>query len=222
MLSRFTGFKSFHFSVPGPDAGHIAQTHPASSGSILLLHSFLQTPDSFVNPAWVVCDYVCSTYFCKVLFNFFLKTCVCVYACSCTCVYVFVHACAHVCWYPWKLGGGARFSETEVPGSCELASILLGLGLGSSEGAALFPAVQHLFEHIVSFFNCYCCCFGFFFVLEFFHFLLVIFFIYISNAIPNVPYTLPQPYPPTPTSWPWPSPVLGHIKFARPRGFSSK
>jgi hypothetical protein len=26
------------------------------------------------------------------------------------------------------------------------------------------------------------------------------------------------PYPPTPTSWPWRSPVLGHIKFTRPRG----
>jgi hypothetical protein len=25
------------------------------------------------------------------------------------------------------------------------------------------------------------------------------------------------PYPLTPTSWPWHSPVLGHIKFARPR-----
>jgi hypothetical protein len=25
-------------------------------------------------------------------------------------------------------------------------------------------------------------------------------------------------YPLTPTSWPWCSPVLGHIKFARPRG----
>ena len=54
----------------------------------------------------------------------------------------------------------------------------------------------------------------------FFNFLLDIFFIYISNAIPKVPYTLPAPllpYPPTPTSWPWHSPVLGHIKFARPR-----
>jgi hypothetical protein len=29
------------------------------------------------------------------------------------------------------------------------------------------------------------------------------------------------PYPLTPTSWPWHSPVLGHIKFARPRGLSS-
>jgi hypothetical protein len=30
------------------------------------------------------------------------------------------------------------------------------------------------------------------------------------------------PYPPTPTSWPWRSPVLRHIKFARPRGLSSQ
>jgi hypothetical protein len=31
-------------------------------------------------------------------------------------------------------------------------------------------------------------------------------------------YPLPAllPYPTTPTSWPWRSPVLGHIKFARP------
>jgi hypothetical protein len=40
----------------------------------------------------------------------------------------------------------------------------------------------------------------------FFHilfFLLDIFFIYISNAIPKVPYTTALlPYPPTPTSWP--------------------
>ena len=56
-------------------------------------------------------------------------------------------------------------------------------------------------------------------------FLLGIFFIYISNAILKVPYTLPStllPYLPTPTSWPWHSPVLGHIKFARPRGLSSQ
>jgi hypothetical protein len=30
------------------------------------------------------------------------------------------------------------------------------------------------------------------------------------------------PYPPTPTSWLWHSPVLGHIKFARPRGLFSQ
>jgi hypothetical protein len=28
------------------------------------------------------------------------------------------------------------------------------------------------------------------------------------------------PYPPTPTSWPWHSPVLRHIKFARPMDLS--
>jgi hypothetical protein len=44
-------------------------------------------------------------------------------------------------------------------------------------------------------------------------FCLDIFFIYISNAIPKVPYACPPlPYPPTPTSWPCHSPVLGHIK----------
>jgi hypothetical protein len=55
--------------------------------------------------------------------------------------------------------------------------------------------------------------------------LLDIFFIYISKAIPKVPYTLPPvmiPYPSTPASWPWRSSVLGHIKFARPRGLSSQ
>jgi hypothetical protein len=54
----------------------------------------------------------------------------------------------------------------------------------------------------------------------FFLFLLDIFFIYISNAIPKAPYTLSLallPNPPTPASWPWHSPVLGHMIFARPR-----
>ena len=30
------------------------------------------------------------------------------------------------------------------------------------------------------------------------------------------------PCPPTPTSWPWHSPVLGHMKFARPKVLSSQ
>jgi hypothetical protein len=49
-----------------------------------------------------------------------------------------------------------------------------------------------------------------------------IFFIYIFNAIPKVPpYPPPQLPPlPTPTSWPWHSPILRHIKFARPIGLS--
>jgi hypothetical protein len=57
-----------------------------------------------------------------------------------------------------------------------------------------------------------------------FQFLLDIFFIYISNAILKLLYTPPPallPYPPTPISWPWCSPVLGHIKFARPTRPSS-
>jgi hypothetical protein len=60
------------------------------------------------------------------------------------------------------------------------------------------------------------------FVCLFVCFLLGIFLIYISNAIPKVPHTLPLPlpYPPTPTFWPWRSPVLGHIKFASPVGLS--
>jgi hypothetical protein len=55
----------------------------------------------------------------------------------------------------------------------------------------------------------------------FFNFLLGIFLIYISNAIPKVPHANPPlPYPPTPPFWPWRSPVLGHIKFASPMGLS--
>jgi hypothetical protein len=62
-------------------------------------------------------------------------------------------------------------------------------------------------------------------MIYFFFILLDIFFIYISNAILKVPYTLPPtllPYPPTSTSWPWPSPVLGPIKFAIPKCLSSQ
>jgi hypothetical protein len=59
----------------------------------------------------------------------------------------------------------------------------------------------------------------------FFSIFLGIFFIYISNAIPKVPYTLPTPCSPThtlPILGPAVSPVLGYIKFARPRGLSSQ
>jgi hypothetical protein len=53
-------------------------------------------------------------------------------------------------------------------------------------------------------------------------FLLGIYFIYISNAIPKVPHMLPHqlPHPPSPTSWPWRSTVLRQIKFARPMGLT--
>jgi hypothetical protein len=55
----------------------------------------------------------------------------------------------------------------------------------------------------------------------FFLFLLDIFFIYISNAILKVSYTLSLttliPNPPIPTSWLCHSPVLGHMIMTRPR-----
>jgi hypothetical protein len=43
---------------------------------------------------------------------------------------------------------------------------------------------------------------------HFLFFKLGIYLIYISNAIPKVPHTLPHAlsHPPTPTSWPWRSP----------------
>jgi hypothetical protein len=58
------------------------------------------------------------------------------------------------------------------------------------------------------------------------YFLLDIFFIYISNAIPFPSFFSESPlyhppalllYPPIPASWPWHSCVLGHIIFTRPR-----
>ena len=42
------------------------------------------------------------------------------------------------------------------------------------------------------------------------------------QCYPKCPPTLPSLPFPTPTCWPWSSPVLRHIKFARPRGFSQK
>ena len=53
-------------------------------------------------------------------------------------------------------------------------------------------------------------------ILSFFFFSLDIFFIYISNAIPQTPYSLPLTcYPTHPLLLP--GPVLGHIIFERPR-----
>jgi hypothetical protein len=58
----------------------------------------------------------------------------------------------------------------------------------------------------------------------FFFFLLDIFFIYISNAIPFPSFLSKSPLyspptllhnPPTPASWPWHSPVLEHVIFER-------
>jgi hypothetical protein len=41
-------------------------------------------------------------------------------------------------------------------------------------------------------------------------------FQYYPKSPPYPP--IPLLYPPTPTSWPWRSPILRHIKFARPMG----
>jgi hypothetical protein len=53
-------------------------------------------------------------------------------------------------------------------------------------------------------------------------FVLFFYWVFISFTFPMLsqksPHTLP--YPPTPTSWPCRSPVLRHIKFARPMGLS--
>jgi hypothetical protein len=72
----------------------------------------------------------------------------------------------------------------------------------------------------VTVFNTYKNTFYFKFVLYFLirYFLHLYFQCYPKSPPPNTtPTTLP---PPTPTSWPWHSPVLRHIKFARPMGLS--
>jgi hypothetical protein len=64
-------------------------------------------------------------------------------------------------------------------------------------------------------------------ILLFFFFFPIFFIIYFLHlhfkCYPESPLYPPAtllPYPPTPISWAWHSPVLGHIKFARPRGLS--
>jgi hypothetical protein len=71
--------------------------------------------------------------------------------------------------------------------------------------------------------SCYVVSFFFFFSFWFFFlldFLNLHFKCYPKSSLYPPPALLPSP--PTPTSWPWHSPVLGHIKFARPRGLSSQ
>ena len=56
-------------------------------------------------------------------------------------------------------------------------------------------------------------------------FLLIRYFLYLNFKCYPKNFLYPPssliPYPPTPNSLPWHSSVLGHIKFARPRGLSS-
>jgi hypothetical protein len=61
---------------------------------------------------------------------------------------------------------------------------------------------------------------------SFFHFIIIIIIRYLFHlhfqcypkSSPHPPR--PLPHPPTPTSWPWCSPVLRHIRSARPMGLS--
>jgi hypothetical protein len=58
-----------------------------------------------------------------------------------------------------------------------------------------------------------------FFIFLFFNWVFSSFtFPMLSQKSPTL--TPPIPYPPTPPFWPWHSPVLGHIKFASPKGLS--
>jgi hypothetical protein len=65
-----------------------------------------------------------------------------------------------------------------------------------------------------------CCCFVFMSIFLIRYFLYIHFICYPKSSL--YPSSSLLPYPPTPASWPWHSPVLGHTKFARPRGLSSQ
>ena len=78
---------------------------------------------------------------------------------------------------------------------------------------------MHCVESYFHFWNLFFSSSSVYIIFYFIYFLLLgIYFIYISNAIPKVPHTLPHTH--TPASWPWHSPVLRHIKSAGPMGLS--
>jgi hypothetical protein len=66
------------------------------------------------------------------------------------------------------------------------------------------------------------------FIYIFIHCTLLFFRYFLHLHFKSYPKSLLYPLPPCsptqslPTSWPWRFPVLGHIKFARPRGLSSQ
>jgi hypothetical protein len=116
--------------------------------------------------------------------------------------------------YPCWAAGNVGSSEAGVKNGCELWIWALGSEQWSSSRAA-------------SAFNPRTVCPGLFLLSYWynsvsFFFKLGNYFVYISNAIPKVPYQLPYPLPhtPTPTSWPWHSPVQRQMKFVRPMGLS--
>ena len=83
-------------------------------------------------------------------------------------------------------------------------SLSLSLSLSLIYLSSIYLSIYHLSIYLFIFLN----------------FLLDIFFIYISNAILKVPYTLPATLlqnPLAPASYPRHSLVLGHMIFTRPR-----
>ena len=71
-------------------------------------------------------------------------------------------------------------------------------------------------------FNVLFCYFTFLYLFYFIGYFIYIHFKCYPESTLYPPSSALFPYPPTPASWPWHSPVLEHIKFAIPRGFSSQ
>jgi hypothetical protein len=102
------------------------------------------------------------------------------------------------------------------------------LALNVAVASILFFIIRYFlffFLFFFVFFFCFVLFFGFCFVFCsrgfcIRYFLYIHFKCYPKSSLYPPPALLP--YSPTPTSWPWHSPVLGHIKFARPRGLSSQ
>ena len=131
-------------------------------------------------------------------------------------MYIWEHVCRHVwkyaCMYGWKYAC-----------VCVCVCVCIHMYLHIPHVYTCGPT-PHIYLHIYYVYthtHTYICMFVR--MSRFLKFILLgIYFIYISNAIPKVPHTLPHPltHPPTPTSWPCHSPILRHIKFARPMGLS--
>ena len=116
-------------------------------------------------------------------------------------------------WPLMKLWSGSR--DTEM-----IYCVLLSYFSFFSVGSYLIKSFLAQWEEVsLPFF--------FFFVFSnvfysiFIRYFLHLYFKRYPESSPYPPH-IPCCYPPTPTSWPWRSPVLGHIKFARPRVLSSQ
>jgi hypothetical protein len=79
--------------------------------------------------------------------------------------------------------------------------------------------ISHKWEYFLVINTYYC-------VVDLYFLFLIRYFLHLHfKCYPKSPLYPPPallPYPLIPTSWPWRSPVLGNIKFARPKGLSSQ